>query len=248
MFFRIGQGIPDIFDVALFHYGTGGADDAALAAVDAGRIGQAPFEGRGNQGVKAPVTIVEGANLLHFIAYPDTAAAEDAFVGIPDQGRIGFIFIPGAFYSGILDFSNSQIVGQFLQFTVVVPLTDEAVRGVIGQQKFHYVPPGFPDPGCIGPNYHPIGGRVDTAGQEGPGVFHFHDTDPAGSFRTKFRMVTEGGDINPCCLGGFQYSAAGFYLYFPPVNGKVNHLKTSFYSYFASIGRGANQGQAERLH
>jgi hypothetical protein len=77
---------------------------------------------------------------------------------------------------------------------------------------------------------------VDTAGYQRFGIFHFHDTDPAGPFRAKFRMIAKGGNIDPCCPGGFQNSAAGFYLYFPPVNGKVNHLKTSFYSYFASIG------------
>jgi hypothetical protein len=248
MFFRIGQGIPDLIDIALFHYGTGGADDTALPAEDTGRIRQAPVVGRGDQGIKAPVIVIEGAYRLYFVANPNTAAAEDAFLGIPDQGGAAGVLLPGALFSGIPDFSDPQIMGDSLQFTVVVPLTDEAVRGVVGQHQFHYGAPGLANPGRIGLNHHPVGCRVDTAGQKGPGIFHFHHTDPAGSFGTKFRMVTEGGDINPCCLGGFQYSAAGFYLYFPPVNGKVNHLKTSFYSYFASIGRGANQGQAERLH
>ena len=69
------------------HDGAGSAHCRALAAAHALRLGELAVKGGHDLQIAAAIGKVQNAHALHLLAHPDAVAAEDALVGIPDDGR-----------------------------------------------------------------------------------------------------------------------------------------------------------------
>ena len=84
---RVVEGPPPPADLVKDGGGAGGASGCALAAADAVGLSKLAVKGRAHHQVAAPVGEVQDTHALHLLAHPDAVTAEDALVGIPDDGR-----------------------------------------------------------------------------------------------------------------------------------------------------------------
>ena len=106
--------------VNLVHVGadgqrTGGAEYTALATADTLGLGQLLVESRRYLRLGATVGKAQNADTLDFRADPDTVAAEDALVGVPDNG--GRAVVHGLQFLVVLEANlpDAHFVGQILQ-------------------------------------------------------------------------------------------------------------------------------------
>ena len=90
MLIGISKGFPYSLGIVHFVDGRSGADQGALAALDALYISQLFVEGRSDQGIETLSLSLDGVDCLDICANRYTAAAEHALAD-PHNGRAGII-------------------------------------------------------------------------------------------------------------------------------------------------------------
>ena len=138
---RVVEGPPPPADLVKDGDGAGGAGGCALAAADAVGLSELAVKGRAHHQVAAPVGEVQDTHALHLLAHPDAVAAEDALVGIPDDGRRGGVDLivgPGVLEA---DVPHAEAQGQLLQAAAAILFAGGAVPAVRGQHQLQDHPP-----------------------------------------------------------------------------------------------------------
>ena len=131
---RIEKNSPDIGNVSADPDRVGRTDSGALTAADALRVGQRLIKCRLHTHVGATVYKFQNSHSLKLVAGADTVTAEDALVGVADDGR-GRI-VDWHLLTGILkaDVADAVAVSQLLQLTGTA-LSAERTVAVVGRQK-----------------------------------------------------------------------------------------------------------------
>ena len=190
------EGLPGLADLVFHGDGAGGAHGGALAAAHALGLVQLLVKGGHHLQLAAAVGIVQDALALELLAHPDAVAAEDALVGVPENGQTGVILLialPGVREP---DPADAEALGQGLQAAVAAFGAGGAAAVVGGQHQLQDHPPVPQQPGGVGADLQPVprlhgAGGVDLAG------FHvFHDAHAARAVDRKLGIVAEGGHVD----------------------------------------------------
>ena len=186
---------PRLADLIPDGDGAGGAGGGALTAADAVGLAELPVKGRAHHQVAAPVGEVQDAHALHLLAHPHTVAAQDALVGIPDDGRRGVVLLidrPGILEA---DVPHAEPQGQVLEAAAAALLAGGAVPAVGGQHQLQDHPPVLQEPGGVGADHHAVPGLHGAGGVDlAPLVLHH--AHPAGAVNRQFRIVAEGRHVD----------------------------------------------------
>ena len=116
------------------------------------------------------------------------------------------------------DLAQSQISSYILQFTVTAFLARKAVLGMIGQQQFYDHSSCCADFIRIRFHYHTFCNRINTGGYKRTRSGSFYDTQSAGPFRSKFRMIAQRRNMNAGRTRGFKNSSIFRGLYSLPID------------------------------
>lgn len=190
----VTQRLPDVGHVVVNGQGAGGADHAALSAADAVGHSHLAVEGGGHGSVRAAVGKGQNADPLKLRARPDTAAAQDALVGVADDGGRGKVYgldLPVIFKADIVD---AQLVGQLLQLAPAVLVTGGAVPAVGGQQQLHDELAVLAQTLGMGVDHHAVPGFFRAGGEEAASVV-LHHAQTAGAENGQLRLVAQGRDL-----------------------------------------------------
>ena len=155
------------------------AHNCALAAVRAGDVAETAVEESGDNASDAALRDVDRAHRLHVGAHRNAAAAQDALVGVPDDGRGGRVprkDLPRAHKPALL---YSQVRCDGLQFAVLVPHTRQAFSWMICQKKLDGGSPRIPDPGGVGGDLDPLTNTGGTGADKRARSLHFDHADAA---------------------------------------------------------------------
>jgi len=133
----IVQCIDNSLKVVVLMKRAGGTRQNTLAAINtAGKV--QPFvESGSNMRGAASVYKINGRYLLNLLAHAHALAAQNTFLGIPDDGRAGNVHFVAAAFARVPAAAHPQIGRQFLQLAIIVANAVKAVVRVVGQQQFH---------------------------------------------------------------------------------------------------------------
>ena len=191
----VRQRVPDLIDVGLDADGAGGTHHPALAAVDAVGLSDGLVEGRGHQRAGAAVGKVDGVHGLDIVAHADAVAAEDALIGVANDG--GRAFVDGVPGLPVLepDPVHAHAVSQLQQMTLAAFHAGGAVPVMGRQQQLQDRPAVAHEPRGIGVDHHAIPRRL-RAGGKGLAPVILHGAQAAGTVNGQFGMVTKGRYID----------------------------------------------------
>ena len=192
----IRQGGQYFLEVALLTEGRRGANGDALATIDTGGDIESFIEGRPDLGAGTAADEVDGPHLLHFLAHPNTLAAQDALGRVADNRRTRCVQPVLALFAGETALPYSESFSQGLQFAVAVADTVQAIVGVIGQQQLDDGLAGLDRTGGMRLDLHAVGDREGTARHQGPLTFDLDGAHPAGSRRRQIGNVAQGGHLD----------------------------------------------------
>ena len=138
---------------------------------------------------------VQNAHALHLLADAHAVAAEDALVGVPDDGGGGVVlFIDGA---GILkaDLPHAELERQVLEAALAAFFAGGAVPAVGGEHQLQDHPPVLEELGGVGADAHPVPGLHGAGGVDlAPLVLHH--AHAARAVDRQLRIVAEGGHLD----------------------------------------------------
>ena len=210
MLVGVVDGLNDPILVGRLPQGAHRADNDALAAEGAGRVAHGQAEGGGDHRLEPTVFRREDRGGLDILTHADTAAAEDALVGVPGDGLadVDGLQVPLPFVGRVL---HPQFPAQGLELAVLVPSAGEALLVVVGQEQLVHGLPGFLHSGVVGLDDHAILGLHHTGGLEifGRGADLFYHADTAGAVLVDAFQVAQFGDVDAVALSGLQNGAAG---------------------------------------
>ena len=219
----ITQSFPNLVGVGVDADGAGGAVDTALAAVDAEGLCNLLVEGGHHHGVGAAEGEAQCADALELVAGADTVAAEDALVGIADDGGGAGVHLVDLSGVGKADLGDAQTVGQHLQITFAALDAGGAVAAVGGQQQLQNQLAVALDAAGVGENHHAVPGLLG-AGGKGPAAVILHGTQTAGAEGGNLGVIAQGGDIDTGVPNNAQHIFFIGKLDFPSVNGHSSHV------------------------
>jgi len=229
----IVQSRPYPIDFTDFRDGTHRAGRSTLAAFGTVDFTVRQIKGGGDNGVKTTLYKIQSIDSLNLGANPDTAAAEDAFVGIPSQGIALLNYRPLAFLPGKpIDCAavNAQVCCQILQLAAAAPEAAETVVGVIGEEKFDIEFPSLTDSSTARTDLHTFSSRGHACGQQSMCCKIFHNAYPAGTGQRHVWMIAQGRYGYAGFPGRFQESGPTFHLNHLIIYSESNHHQPSFLS------------------
>ena len=191
----VAQGVPDLGHVVVDGQRTGGADHAALAAGDAVGGGQVPVEGGADIGLGAAVGEAQDTDALDLRADADTVAAEDALVGIADDGGGGEVHLHLLAVVVETDIVDAVLVGQLLQGALAVLVAGGAVAAVGGQQQLDDELAVLAQALGVGVDDHAVPGLLGAGGEAAAAVV-LDGAQTAGAEDGELGLVAQGGDLD----------------------------------------------------
>ena len=170
------------------HKSTGGTYGNALSAKDAGGFIKGFVYGRSDDCVESAVFKTKNAVSVCVFASCNAASAKDAFAGITNDGRVGFI-------NGYRGFGTHEHFGSCTgkvcnmeKFAMAVFLALLAVYRVVGKKKFNR------SSSCCGcfrggnADFHSFENRENAGSNKGSHSFNFNKANTAGTL-VAFAMV-----------------------------------------------------------
>jgi hypothetical protein len=176
-----------------------GADLNTLTAKGTITILYGGPHGRLNGGGDPPLLKIDGVIVRLLLADPNTTAAENALVHIPDVKGVGVLQAMGTirvFGLGKTGLLNAQLISRILKLTLAVAGAGEAIQGMPDKNKLQHSLPGLQNPGGMGINHHPRSDGGGAGGEKLGGVLRLHQADATSSEGAHRRMVAEGGDMD----------------------------------------------------
>jgi hypothetical protein len=215
--FILAYSLPYSFDIIYFSKGSRGANGKTLATEGTGGFIHGPVKGRANGGKETPSYISKGADGLDFCAHCFTALTKNAFIWVTNDGVT--IIVNGLLvgFSLIVNPSNTQVVGQLLEFTIKVHSTGQAAIGVIGKQQLHNGSSGLDGAVGIRRNLHTFLTGSGTGGKKLVVTLNIDNADSTGGllidkFNIMQMQVAEGGDFYVKKFGGFKNGGPFLYM------------------------------------
>ena len=106
---------PDFVGLVVFVDRADGAVRGALAALDAGRLGELHSGGGSHHGLLAAADELERPHVLHLLAHLGAAAALDALVGVEDDRRRGVVDVAVDDLARERDVADAEVGGDVLK-------------------------------------------------------------------------------------------------------------------------------------
>ena len=206
----VAQSLPHLAGVVALYQSAGGAHVDALAAADAGGIGQLALEGAGDMGVEAPLHHVDDPHALVLGAGGDAAAADDALGVILYQVKGAVVvLLLGQYALKAVGFIDPVLLAQAQQLAVAAAHAAHAVLVVGGEDELQVGLAGGLHLGGVGEHLHALADRVHTGGQQAFGTLYLHHAHTAGAvYALDLLQVAKGGDGDADLVGGLQHGGA----------------------------------------
>jgi hypothetical protein len=109
------------------------------------------------------------------------------------------------------------------EFTVGATDTGLAVAIVLGEEQLEDHPTARADPGGVGLDYHPVGGRLGARRYQRPGSLDLHQAQAARANGLDAFQVAQGRDLGAGLAAGAQQRGAFGHLDREAVNSKDGH-------------------------
>ena len=208
-----------------------------LTAVDAGGSCQRLLKSRTDIGIKSTVVSADNANFLYLCAGCYATTAKNTLVVIANNGGlvINLILVGFTFETGAI---NTVFTAESLQLAVGGTNTRETLLIVVGEQQLKIHLARCSDLGGVGLNFHTFSAGVNTSGYHSPrakcGTAHFSDLNQAETASTDFVDVFEVaqcGNVDVCCLCGFQNRGTLGYGIFLAINFYFDHIHFPQFSF-----------------
>ena len=188
------QGRPDELDIAFLGKRPHRAYRRALPALHTRHRVEVGPKGRANHGLEPAELREQRPHRLDLSAYGNTPPALDALALVPHHaGRAG-IHTGRRLHAGVSDCLNIQLIGQRLEFAVVVAVTGLAIPVMLREQKLDHRAPRLTHPLGVGGDFHPLRHRHDTGGRQRLGAFDLHHADPARANGVDILQMAQRGD------------------------------------------------------
>jgi hypothetical protein len=159
---------------------------------------------------------------LDFITDPNTPAAKNTFIGIPLEKRGGVIHRERAPVPGIDRLLHSIFIDQGLKIALPLLFTAGADHGVIEKYQLQLEPSRFEDLRGAGEDLHPFFCRGETRRKEFGFSFLLDDAKTAGPEGNEPPIMTEGRDLDPGGLSGFEDGLSPLDHYLGTINLQTN--------------------------
>ena len=153
------------------------------------------MEGGGHVGICPPVGKAQHAHALNLAAHPHAVAAQNALVGVTDDGRGGIVNGLELFIVLKANLPHPHLVGQILKDALAGLHAGGAVPAVSSQQQLHNQLAMAAQPLGVGINNHAVPGFLGAGGEALPPVV-FHGTQAAGTEGTQLTVVAQSGHID----------------------------------------------------
>ena len=128
------NGLPGGADLIVNGDGAGGTHSGTLAAADALGLAELLVEGGHYLQLAAPAGKVQDALALFLLADPDAVAAEDALIGVTEDGVAGVVHLIAGAGIRKANMPHTEALGQLLQ-TAVAALGAVGAVAIVGGQE-----------------------------------------------------------------------------------------------------------------
>ena len=184
----------------------------ALAALDAGRLGELDASGRGHDRLLAAPDELERPDVLHLLAHLGAAAALDALVGVEDDGGGRVVDVAVDDLLRERNVADAEVGRDRLKLAGAGARALEAVLRVVREDELENRLADLDDVGVVREDLHP-GRRLGRAGAEQLRARHelaglraardelADDADAAACARLQVGMVAERRDLDVGGLG-----------------------------------------------
>jgi len=192
----IAQGVPRLGGLVVLVDGADGAVRGALAALDAGRLGERGARGGGHARLLAAADVLEGPDILHLLADLGAAAALDALHRVEDDGGRGGVDRGDEHFllEGIV--ADAEVGGELLELAVPGARALEAVVRVVREDELEDRTAHADDVGVVRRDLHALGGLRAAGAEELRRTGVPDDADAARGGRLEVRMEAEGRDLD----------------------------------------------------
>jgi len=158
----VAQRRPDLGGLVVLVDRAHGAVRGALAALDAGRLGELDAGGGGHDGLLAAADELQRPDVLHLLADFRAAAALDALVGIEDDRRRGGVGLVVDHFLREGNLANAEVRRDGLELAVARTRALQAVRRMVGEDELQHGLADLHDVGIVGEDLH-AGRRLGAA-------------------------------------------------------------------------------------
>ena len=210
---RVTESIPNLGRLVVLVNRADGAVGRALAALDAGRLGELDVGCGSHDGLFAAADEFKSPYVLHLLAHLGATAALDALVGIENDRRRRVVDVAVNDFLRERDVADAEVGSDILKFAGTRTGALQAVGRMVREDELENGLADLNDVGIVGQNLHTLG-RFGAAGTEKLGRRHeltgfgaarkelTNDADTATRTGLKIRMVAERGDLDVGGLGG----------------------------------------------
>ena len=215
----IAESLPYLGGLVVLVDRADGAVGRALAALDAGRLGELDVGRRSHDGLFAAADELESPDVLHLLAHLGATAALDALVGIENDRRRGVVDVAMDDFLRERDVANAEVGGDILKFAGAGTRALQTVGRMVREDELENGLADLDDVGIVGQDLHPLGG-LGAAGTEklgrrnelsGLGAARKEltdDADAAARASLEIGMVAERGDLDVGGLGSRENRGA----------------------------------------
>ena len=204
--------IPDFLRLVVLVYRAHRAVRGALAALDAGRLGELDAGGGGHHGLLAAADELERPDVLHLLAHLGAAAALDALVGVEDDGGSRVVDVAVDDLLRERNVADAEVRGDRLELAAAGARALQAVLRVVREDELQDRAADLHDVGVVGDDLHPGHGlgaaraeqlraRHELAGIGAAGHELADDADAAAGARLKVGVVAQRRNLDvggPC--------------------------------------------------
>ena len=228
---RVCKLIPNGNRFIVLGDGSGGAVRRALAAADAGRVGQRNIAGGGNARIEAAIEKAERPHILILLADLNAAPAEDALAGIEHNAVRGIV--QREVRNDVIEAAAGQaeVGGEILQLAVLIAQAGEALVGMAGERQLEHGAADLNNLRRLGEDLHVVFDGSATGTHHSAVALVLDDANAAGRGGIQIGMLAERGYLYVNLACGFQNGCTGLDVNGQPVNPGLNFLgHGSFFS------------------